>query len=35
VGIERQQLKWFAYAVAAFAVGIILVSVITAVDTPP
>jgi hypothetical protein len=35
VGIERQQLKWFAYAVAAFAVGIILVSVITVVDTPP
>ncbi|HEV2744827.1 MAG TPA: hypothetical protein VGV91_16845 [Rubrobacter sp.] len=34
VGIERQQLKWFAYAVAAFAVGIILVSVIEAVDTP-
>jgi hypothetical protein len=34
-GIERQQLKWFAYAVAAFAVGIILVSVITSVDTPP
>jgi hypothetical protein len=35
VGIERQQLKWFAYAVAAFAVGIILVSVTAAVDTPP
>ena len=34
VGIERQQLKWFAYAVAAFAVGIVLVSVIEAVDTP-
>ena len=35
MGIERQQLKWFAYAVAAFAVGIVLVSIISVIDTPP
>ena len=34
VGVERQQLKWFVYAAAAFALGIILVSMISVVDTP-
>jgi hypothetical protein len=34
VGVERQQLKWFVYAAAAFALGIILVSIISVVETP-
>jgi hypothetical protein len=34
-GVERQQLKWFAYAVAAFALGIVLISIISVIDTPP
>ena len=34
VGVERQQLKWFAYAAAAFAIGIILISIPIAIDTP-
>ena len=34
-GVERQQLKWFAYAVAAFALGIVLLSIISVIDTPP
>src|SRR4028118_127283 len=34
-GVERQQLKWFAYAVAAFALGIVLISIISVIDAPP
>ena len=34
VGVERQQLKCFVYAAAAFALGIALVSVVSAIDTP-
>ena len=34
-GVERQQLKWFAYAVAAFALGIVLLSIISVIDVPP
>jgi hypothetical protein len=34
-GVERQQLKWFAYAVAAFALGIVFISIISVIDTPP
>ncbi|MDQ3375341.1 MAG: hypothetical protein M3533_00380 [Actinomycetota bacterium] len=33
-GVERQQMKWFAYGVAAFAVGIILIVIPLAMDTP-
>ena len=34
-GVERQQMKWFAYGTAAFAVGIILIVIPLAMDTPP
>jgi len=34
VGVERQQLKWFAYAAAIFAFGIILIVIPLAIDTP-
>lgn len=34
VGVERQQLKWFAYAAAIFAIGIILNVVSLATDAP-
>jgi hypothetical protein len=34
VGIERQQLKWFAYAVAIFAMAIILNVLTLAIDAP-
>jgi hypothetical protein len=34
VGVERQQLKWLAYAAAGFAMGIIVVSLPVAIDTP-
>ena len=34
VGVERQQLKWFAYAAAIFAMGIVLINVPFAIDTP-
>jgi hypothetical protein len=34
-GVERQQLKWFAYAVAAFALGIVLIRTISVIDAPP
>jgi carbon starvation protein CstA len=35
VGVERQQLKWFAYAVAVFALGIILNVIVLAAEMPP
>jgi hypothetical protein len=35
VGVERQQLKWLAYAAATFAVGIILLIIPGVIDTPP
>ena len=34
VGVERQQIKWFAYAAAIFAMSTILNVVIIAIDTP-
>jgi hypothetical protein len=34
VEVERQQIKWFAYAAAIFAVGIILINIPFAIDTP-
>jgi hypothetical protein len=34
VGVERQQLKWLANAAAGFAIGIIIVSLPIAIDTP-
>jgi hypothetical protein len=34
-GIERQQIKWFAYAAAAWAVGVVLNVFTLAVDAPP
>src|SRR5215212_9407187 len=34
VGVERQQLKWFAYAVAIFAIGTTLNVITIAIDTP-
>ena len=34
VGVERQQLKWFAYAAAGFAIGIVFISITIAIDTP-
>jgi hypothetical protein len=34
VGVERQQLKWLAYAAGGFAVGIVLISISIAIDTP-
>jgi hypothetical protein len=33
-GVERQQLKWLAYAAAGFAVGVILVLLSGAIDAP-
>jgi hypothetical protein len=35
VGVERQQLKWFAYSAAIFALGIVLIVIPIAIDTPP
>ena len=35
VGVERQQLKWLAYAAATLPVGIILTIIPGAIDTPP
>ena len=35
VGLERQQLKWFAYSAAIFAVGVVLIVIPIAIDTPP
>src|SRR5215213_944359 len=34
VGVERQQLKWFAYAVAIFAIGTTLNVITIAIDAP-
>jgi uncharacterized membrane protein YhdT len=34
VGVERQQLKWLAYAAGGLAIGIILFSITIAIDTP-
>jgi hypothetical protein len=34
-GVERQQLKWFAYSAAIFALGIVLIVIPLAIDTPP
>jgi hypothetical protein len=33
-GVERQQIKWFAYAAAAWAIGIIFNIITLAIDTP-
>jgi len=35
VGVERQQLKWLAYAAATLPVGILLIIIPGAIDTPP
>jgi hypothetical protein len=35
VGVERQQLKWFAYSAAIFAIGIVLIVIPLAIETPP
>jgi hypothetical protein len=35
VGVERQQLKWLAYAAAIFALGIVLTIIPLATETPP
>jgi len=35
VGVERQQIKWFAYSVAIFAMGVVLIVIPLAIDTPP
>jgi len=34
VGVERQQIKWLAYAAAAWALGIIFNVITLAIDTP-
>jgi signal transduction histidine kinase len=34
VGVERQQLKWFAYGAAIFALGIVLIIIPLAIETP-
>ncbi len=34
VGVERQQLKWFAYSAEIFALGIVLIVIPIAIDTP-
>jgi hypothetical protein len=34
VGVERQQLKWFAYSAAIFAIGIVLINIPFAIETP-
>ena len=34
VGVERQQIKWFAYSAAIFAKGVVLIVITLAIDTP-
>jgi hypothetical protein len=34
VGVERQQIKWFAYSAAIFAIGVVLIVISLAIDTP-
>jgi hypothetical protein len=34
VGVERQQLKWFAYSAAIFALGIVLIVIPLLIETP-
>jgi hypothetical protein len=34
VGVERQQIKWFAYSAAIFAIGVVLIVITLAIDTP-
>jgi hypothetical protein len=34
VGVERQQLKWFAYSAAIFALGIVLIVIPLYIETP-
>jgi hypothetical protein len=35
VGVERQQIKWFAYSAAVFAIGVVLIVIPLAINTPP
>jgi len=35
VGVERQQIKWFAYSAAIFAIGVVLIVIPLAINTPP
>jgi hypothetical protein len=35
MGVERQQIKWFAYSAAIFAIGVVLIVIPLAIDTPP
>jgi hypothetical protein len=35
VGVERQQIKWFAYSAAIFAIGVVLIVNPLAINTPP
>jgi hypothetical protein len=33
-GVERQQIKWFAYSAAIFTIGVVLIVITLAIDTP-